>query len=129
MLTKNCDNCGAEAPATQQDGNFIDGGWVVVHRSLGFYGGFSDPFPEEDETTEAHLCHDCCVIMMRAMPGLARRIVPGHPNLNDGEGTEVPPCCEWAWTWVEFPDRHEHYRGTREGTWEKYETWVVDSTQ
>lgn len=98
-----CTNCGVEAPASQQMGNYIDNGWSLGHRYLGHYGGFSDDFPPEEKQT-AHLCHDCCVLMLNALPGLAKFLFPaeysGHPNANHSKGgISVPSCCEYCWTW------------------------------
>lgn len=108
-----CDNCGT-GPRDSQDGNAFTGGLWWAPRSMGFYGGFTDNCPWEPITAEEDLalCHECSVSLMRAFPVIAQKMLPnrgGHPNLN-GEGTDVPPCCEWAWTdsdeglWFGTPD-------------------------
>jgi hypothetical protein len=132
---KRCDNCASPAPTTQQDGDFIDYGWSIDWLSLGHYGGFTDCLPDsqDDEPNRyiAHLCHDCCLKMLDAMPGLAALIFPqgggGHPNMNEHDsdnGTATPPCCPYAWTWNKTvsPDGepvYETYFGTADGGWKK----------
>ena len=97
-----CTNCGVAAPTTQQQGHYIDYGWSLGHDTLGHYGGFSDNFPSDGKL--AHLCHDCCVKMLEALPGLAKFLFSeygGHPNAQEDRGIETPSCCEYAWTWDE----------------------------
>lgn len=130
-MTLICTNCGAAAPTSQQQGNFIDYGWSLNNCSLGHYGGFSDNFPcdERNLSTDkqyAHLCHDCCVKMLEALPGLAKYLFPnggGHPNIN-GSGIDVPSCCEYAWTWsgaCEDCADSITYFGAPDGGWRKRE--------
>lgn len=101
MVKLTCNNCAVAAPASQQVGHYIDYGWSLSHDFLGHYGGFSDNFPSDGKL--AHLCHDCCVKMMEALPGLAKYLFAnygGHPNAkHDDRGISVPSCCEYAWTW------------------------------
>jgi hypothetical protein len=131
MKTKTCNNCGAEAQATQQGGNFIDGGLSIHLPSMGHYGGFWDDYTDSERNFVSHICHDCSVLFMRTFPGLAKLILPhggGHPNnchLSDkgAEGTYEPSCCEFAWTW-DTEERTEEgtwqtYFGTTDGSWEK----------
>lgn len=113
IQTKLCTNCNIPQPANSQDGNYIDDGISIDVNQLGHYGGFTDNFPGKMSDQIAHLCHDCCVILFNALPGLARfaGVHGGHGNItgrwtySDGElsqvqnGTEVPPCCQYAWTW------------------------------
>lgn len=127
----NCTNCGAEARTTQQEGNFIDGGLSFDLVNLGFYGGFWDNFPTNGREGLAHICHDCSVVFMRALPGLAKKILPnggGHPNFIHAEkitkGTETPSCCEFAWTWKDELDADDEdsiltYFGRADGGWDK----------
>ena len=124
-MTLACTNCGVAAPTSQQQGNFIDYGWSLGNCSLGHYGGFSDNFPCDEE--EAHLCHDCCLKMLEALPGLAKHLFPnggGHPNMN-GSGIEVPSCCEYAWTWGDKCEKNcgnsDTYFGAPNGAWRKQE--------
>lgn len=123
-----CSNCGAEAPTTQQEGRYIDWGWSLSHNFLGHYGGFSDNFPSEGLLS--HICHDCCVVMMRALPGLAKSLFPagggGHPSVSNETGILTPSCCEYAWTWDkeercgECGD-HVLYFGAPDGGWRRQE--------
>lgn len=132
---KRCDNCGSEAPASQQSGHYIDDGWSLNYLSLGHYGGFTDCIPDpdthyDDDRYYSHLCHDCCVVMMRAMPGLARQIFSsgaGHPNRRESHeprGTATPSCCEWAWTWNTVDGKEITYFGTPDGGWVTREEWI-----
>lgn len=127
----NCANCGTEARTTQQEGNFLDGGLSFDLVSLGFYGGFWDNFSQGKEGL-AHICHDCSLLFMRALPGLAKRILPqggGHPNnihvpvTNEDREVLEPSCCEFAWTWnakeQDADGQHQTYFGTPDGDWEK----------
>jgi len=128
----NCTNCGTPSPTTQQNGNFIDDGISINVNHLGHYGGFTDNFPGKMSDYIAHLCHNCCVILFNALPGFAKfaRVRGGHGNITGGwsfsggelshieNGTLVPPCCQYAWTW----DRSNNsitYVATPELTWEK----------
>ena len=146
-----CTNCGVASPASQQLGKFIDDGVSFRVDDFGHYGGFFDNFPRSLERDSlAHLCHDCCVILFNALPGLAQfaGVRGGHPNITGGwcfsggelshieNGTEVPPCCPYAWTW-DRSSRDEMnnsaaYLATPELTWElrpavEYETWWKSS--
>lgn len=133
----NCTNCGLEAPTSQQPDKLLDDGWSFNWLALGHYGGFTDCLPERDKNPNhddyiAHLCHDCCVTLLLALPGLAGVIFPegggGHPNVNEHDsedGTLTPPCCQWAWTWKRRPaadkngEKYDTYFGTKEGGWRK----------
>lgn len=135
--TKVCDNCATPAPTTQQQGHYIDYGWSFNWLHFGHYGGFTDCLPDKDEDSDsgryfAHLCHDCCVKMLEALPGLAALVFPegggGHPNINEkgnaDDGTQTPPCCRYAWTWVKTlgPDgktQYDTYFGTPDLKWKK----------
>ena len=132
MKMKKCDNCGVDNPATQQDGNFIDGGLSLDLLNMGHYGGLWDNFPPEDRGGLAHLCHDCSLILVRALPNILHFALPGnrggHPNrVHDNDsprGTDVPPCCELAWTWNQIGDDRynvEVHYGTANGEWVKEE--------
>ena len=90
-----CTNCGGMSPALWEDGNLIDGGLVISSYDIGYYGGFMDTFAEEPKNV--FLCHDCSLLLMRTMTGLAKFLLPnrgGHP-VNDNK-----PCCEYAWTFL-----------------------------
>lgn len=130
MKMKKCDNCGMNHLATQQDGNFIDGGLSLDLLNMGHYGGLWDNFPPEDRGGLVHLCHDCSLILVRALPAILHFALPGgkggHPNNVHREtsdrGTETPPCCELAWTWNQVGESRyevETYYGTAEGEWVK----------
>jgi len=131
-----CTNCGTPSPTSQQQGNYIDDGISIDVNHLGHYGGFTDNFPGKEDGL-AHLCHDCCVILFNALPGFAifAAVRGGHGNNTGGwcfsggelshiqNGTEVPPCCPYAWTWdrTDNPTGHNSatYLATPELSWEK----------
>jgi hypothetical protein len=96
--TVKCDECGKDAPATQQD-KCPDWGLELFPRGWGYYGGFTDNIPWIEAKGEelAILCHDCCVRLMRAFPSIARAMGNGghHPCSDD------TPCCEFAWRGTE----------------------------
>jgi hypothetical protein len=148
----NCTNCGTPSPTTQQQGNFIDDGISINTLSLGHYGGFTDCIPDQSRGEVysigeydsnpylAHLCHDCTVIMFNALPGLAKfaGVHGGHGNITGGwcfsggelshieNGTLVPPCCPYAWTWDQTEksgpyNQSTTYLSTPELTWVKKE--------
>lgn len=124
--TKQCTNCGIDFPAEQQQGNFIDDGWSFNYCDLGHYGGFTDCIPDAGKDYKVHLCHDCCVRMLDALPGLAKLIGPGgHSNGFDSsktdDGTEIPPCCMHSWTWKKEHGEWKTYLVSESGDWEKAE--------
>ena len=41
------------------------------------------------------LCHDCCVVLISALPAIASRCKGAHPCDLD------KPCCDFAWKSVE----------------------------
>ena len=60
----------------------------------GGYGMFTDLMFSDNQDTFIHLCHDCCVSLIRAFPNAFKRFAnQGH---HPYEGDE--PCCEWGWT-------------------------------
>jgi hypothetical protein len=123
---KCCDNCGIEAPDSQQQGSYIDYGWSLNWLALGHYGGFTDCLPEGDYEFDsprylAHLCHDCCIKLLNVLPGLAKLIFPqdggGHPNMNDHDsedGTLTP-------TGKKLRGTMQTYRVNKSNQWE---VWV-----
>jgi hypothetical protein len=134
--TRQCTNCGIDKTTSPDFGDFIDDGWSFDYLAFGHYGGFTDciPDPDEGEVNSlaeydpspymAHLCHDCCVRMLEALPGLAKLIGPGgHSNGFDSsttdDGTETPPCCNHAWTWKKEDGKWKTYLVNENGDWEK----------
>jgi hypothetical protein len=134
----NCTNCGIPSPTSQQPDSYIDNGISIDVNTLGHYGGFTDNFPGISGNSLAHLCHDCSVIMFNSLPGLAKfaQVSGSHGNITGGwsfsggelshieNGTEVPPCCPYAWTWDRTDksgpyDQSTVYISTPELTWEK----------
>lgn len=126
MKTLTCTNCGVDAPATQQDGNYIDNGISISLNDIGHYGGFTDNFSWFDKDLRlAHLCHDCCVILFDSLPGLAEaaQVKGGHYNTTSinshsfvKDGTLINPCCAYAWTTDKV--KNYTYISTPELTWQ-----------
>lgn len=129
----NCTNCNTPSPTSQQFGKHIDDGMSFDTNEFGHYGGFTDNFPYKEENYMAYLCHDCCVILFNALPGLAKfaGVRGGHGNITGGwcfsggelsnvvNGSLVKPCCQYAWTCDRTdPDNTVTYLATPELTWE-----------
>lgn len=101
-FTTTCDNCEREVKSVYMGVDLPDSGLYFSPNSMGYYAGFFDNFPpHEGEEHGYSVCHECAITFMRAMPGLAKRLLPrggGHPI--EGNYPD-PPCCPWAWTWDE----------------------------
>lgn len=101
-FTTTCDNCEREVKSVYMGVDMPDSGLYFSPNSMGYYAGFFDNFPpHEGEEHGYSVCHECAITFMRAMPGLAKRLLPrggGHPI--EGNYPD-PPCCPWAWTWDE----------------------------
>jgi hypothetical protein len=98
-VTVICDNCGGEAPRVWNDVSLPIAGMTFNNDSLGYYAGFFDCYPPEENWLS--ICHDCAVTFMKTMSGLASKLLPmrgGHPNENFESDA---PCCAWAWKWDE----------------------------
>lgn len=129
-----CSLCDKPSKAVFQS-PYLDGGWSFNWVTLGHYNGFTDSIieaseSEQDETAfMVHMCHECCVKMLKTFPALQNiaRVRGGHPNMNEhlaSDGTKTPPCCPYAWTWVETVNElgkteYTTYFSTDELTWEE----------
>ena len=118
--TAKCTNCGLDSPVMgghPDDDPFFQGGLIVSEVEIGYYGGFTDGFGDDKS---ADLCHDCSLLLMRTMSGLAKYLLPnrgGHPC-----STEIP-CCEYAWSFrTDENGETIVVLGTTEGTWELSQT-------
>ena len=125
-----CDNCWHEVQPVADWAPLPVGGLWFSQKDLGYYDGFFDVFPSVGcEPTELGLCHECCVLFMEALPGLADKLLPlrgGHPTRPWVQGTASPPCCAWAWTWDEEAPcgvcaQSSVYVANANGEWEKRE--------
>ena len=116
---KVCSECGAANNASQQHGSYIDYGWSFNALQLGHYGGFTDNWPgrytePDDPRYLIHLCHDCCLKMIEALPNAFREHL-GTLGCHPGD-LEKPSCCQYAWTF-DITDRSKSYRGDGLGGW------------
>lgn len=97
--TTTCANCEREVPSFYESGGLADSGLFFSPNSMGYYAGFFDNYPPDDDDNGYSICHDCVVLFMQALPGLAKRLLPsggGHPIIGE---YPTKPCCAWAWTW------------------------------
>jgi hypothetical protein len=64
----------------------------------GYDGGFYDSLAFMGHPpVSVHLCHDCCLWLVREIPKLSKESKGGHPvDLMDA--TDENPCCEFAWS-------------------------------
>jgi len=100
VFTITCDNCEREVKSVYMGVDLPDSGLCFSPYDMGYYAGFFDNFPPDNQDVYC-ICHDCSVVFMLALPGLAKRLLPlrgGHPILGNYPD---PPCCAWAWTWDE----------------------------
>ena len=115
-----CDNCGATAPRMHRS-PVIEGGWELNWLQLGYYSGFTDCIPdnEDDDPSDytVRLCHDCCVKVVEVLPVLKKHVRGGHPFRGEAG---APPCCPYTWKITHKDDgESESYLATEDGRWEK----------
>ena len=97
--TTTCANCERKVPALWESEGLPDSGLFFQKNSMGYYAGFFDNYPFDNDDEGYFICHDCAVLFMQTFPGLAKQLLPrrgGHPTTSD---YPTPPCCAWAWTW------------------------------
>ncbi len=116
-IPKSCSECGASQPTSQQEGSLIDYGWSFNQLALGHYGGFTDCIPDgndewDDPKYIVHLCHDCCIKMIRALPRVFEKAL-GDMGCHPGD-VRNKSCCEYAWT---MDASGFSYRGNADGGW------------
>ena len=87
-----CDNCGETVPCFSQSGLPEHGLNFSLNR-LDYYGGFTDTMFSDNK--DLLLCHDCCVVLVSALPAIASLCKTSHPCELD------KPCCDFAWTTVD----------------------------
>jgi len=88
-----CANCSAALTVTYVDRRT---GYVQVDSGLcvdlsGGYAEFCDYAPEQNRVL---LCHDCSLIIARALPGVFRPGSGMHPHVENG----LESCCEFGWS-------------------------------
>lgn len=64
-----CDGCGAAAEAESVNTHLCDGGLVIDPHDIGYYGGYFDPFPDENLPTWK-LCRKCADKFFDTFPAL-----------------------------------------------------------
>ena len=64
-------------------------------RQLGYYGGFIDNVPWEQwlDEEDFHLCHDCCVKLLNALPNLFKKIQNLFPLGTHQAEKNICPMC------------------------------------
>lgn len=88
----------------------VNNGWCLD--LTGHYGGFTDDL--DHKLLRVTLCHDCCLAVARALPGVFDPRKGGsHSMFYDEAHTS---CCEFAWGTDENGDIT---RGDGEGGWKK----------
>jgi hypothetical protein len=83
-----CQGCERAVPALSQPNHALPDEGITITLS-GWYGGFTDDFPEPP--TKLTVCHDCALGVFRAIPALASR-----RGLHSTRSDEA--CCEFHWT-------------------------------
>lgn len=125
-----CANCEREVPPVYPGVDLPEAGLYFSPNSMGYYAGFFDNFPpDEEEKFGFAICHDCAVIFMLALPGLSKRLLPsrgGHPSKDFLNGIPPKACCAWTWTWDQeapCPECGEAgvYLSNFEGGWDRRE--------
>lgn len=106
-----CINCKAELVTIY--GN-VDRGYSFSLSSLGHYGGFSDSF--EVSSDMVALCHNCCVVLLRALPGLVKPLM-GTLGVGHGREYDDGPCCEFSFCHTEVHGIGHRIHVAENGQW------------
>jgi len=77
-----CDSCGVVHECDSVNEHLISRGLVVPFRDMGYYGGFVDDAPWEPwgEDEAFNICEVCVRALLRALPGLARKVADRYPD-------------------------------------------------
>lgn len=129
-----CDNCGADcnfisnearklniAGKPVDDVTIGESDYVQVVQGFcldlsGHYGGFTDFYLGGGNLRRAVLCHDCCVAVARALPGLFKPNTGHHSMFYDvGDNS----CCEFSWRFD--PETGDSMVGDGKGGWIAFE--------
>ena len=123
--------CGKSYPL-RNDNELPNGGWTMPISIFGGYAGFDDDvrvLVHGDSPKYYFVCHDCVVKFLELFPKFGEILGGGcHPNNvhipkseDDSlraDGTEVPSCCRWAWTWKKTATgEFINYHGDGNGGW------------
>lgn len=103
--TRECRNCGEQTPCDVYNETLPHNGFCLD--LTGHYGGFTDDV--EGEFSKVLLCHDCSLLLARALPGVFGK--GGYHSMLSDE-TEKS-CCEFAWSTI---DDKTHV-GDGKGNW------------
>lgn len=68
-----CDACGCPAKAESVNPHLCDGGLVIDPHDIGYYGGYIDPFPDDD-LPAWKLCQKCAEKFFATFPALIRKL-------------------------------------------------------
>lgn len=108
MSTIKCDNCRKQVDTNSFQGeNFPDNGLEIYPLTFGYYGGFLDNFPTDNDKPMGErvvFCHECARDLFRIFPSLLKGI---QATLADATRGNIfyglhpceaeTPCCEFAW--------------------------------
>ena len=106
--TTNCDNCNTQVSSEPLQGEgYPDNGLELFPLTFGYYGGFIDNLPLDEEKPSGErvvFCHDCSVSLFRQFPSILKGL-----GISLGEMESNPlgfgfhpckgdtPCCEFSW--------------------------------
>jgi hypothetical protein len=106
-LPSDCDNCGADVRvmatgATDEEQTLT--GWVQVENGWcldlsGGYGMFTDLALDDGSFLHnVSLCHECCLKIARALPGIFGKTGGMHSmSIDEKEASGGKSCCEFSW--------------------------------
>lgn len=106
-VPSDCDNCGADIQVIgtgtpPEDGTLtgyaqVENGWCLD--LTGGYAMFTDDgFNERSILRHVALCHECCLKIARALPGIFGTQGGMHSmSVDEKEKTGGKSCCEFTW--------------------------------
>jgi hypothetical protein len=106
-VPSDCDNCGADIkvmPTGSLDEEQTLTGWAQVENGwcLDLTGGYAmftdDALEKRSALGNVLLCHDCCLKIARALPGIFGTSRGMHSmSVDEKEKTGGKSCCEFSW--------------------------------
>lgn len=92
-----CDECGEvfEDVFPNRTTGRASAGLDFPFRQLGYYGGFIDDMPWElwRDEENFHLCHDCAVKLLSALPNIFKKIQILFPHGTHSAEKNTCPMC------------------------------------